>query len=212
VPRTGITVREAGPQDAEALLGLWSDLFRRIPERVGVPSLLDAQDSLMRSAIEPDRRVVVAETAVSGAAPRSSGRIPTAVVGVALLRRLPITPLHVEETVSLSHLQVHQDYRRHGVGRALVAAAAGWAEETGADMVLASVPATDRDANRFLARLGLTQLASLRGASTKALRARLPAEAPAVALADARTKRSVGQVVARRRSQRVGLSRYGRLG
>jgi GNAT superfamily N-acetyltransferase len=212
VPRGGITVREAHARDAEALLDLWADLFRSAtPERVGAPSLSDAQDSLIRSVAEPDRRVVVAETSVGHTAGGANGHAG-AVVGVALLRRLPITPLHVEETVHLSHMQVHPDFRRHGVGRALVAAAAAWAEDTSAEMVVASVSATDREANRFLARLGLAQLATLRGGTVKALRARLPAEAPAVALVDARTQRSVGQVVARRRSQRLGLSRSGRPG
>ncbi len=209
MPR-GITVREARPTDAEALLALWGDLLRRVtPDRVGVPSLRDAQASLSSSLAEPDRRVVVAETSVTGSVGRADGHA-TAVVGAALLRRLPVTPLHVEETVHLSHLQVHPAYRRHGVGRALVAAAAGWAEETSADMVLASVAATDREANRFLARLGLAQLATLRGAPVQALRSRLPAEAPAVALTDPRTTRNVGQVVARRRSQRLWVGRSGR--
>jgi GNAT superfamily N-acetyltransferase len=212
VPRGGITVREAHAGDAEVLLDLWADLFRgATTELVGVPSLSDAQDSLTRSVAEPDRRVVVAESSVNHTAGGALGHA-SAVVGVALLRRLPITPLHTEETVHLSHLQVNPDYRRHGVGRALVAAAASWAEETSADMVLASVSATDREANRFLARLGLAQLATLRGGTVKGLRAKLPAEAPAVALGDARTQRSVGQVVARRRLQRLGLARSERLG
>ncbi len=211
MPRSAITVREAQPQDAAALLDLWADLFRHTtPERVGVPTLADAQASLARSVMEPDRRVVVAEVPVTG--PTGRAGAGATVVGVALLRRLPITPLHVEETVHLSHLQVHPDFLGHGVGRALVAAAAAWAEESSADMVVASVSATDREANRFLARLGLAQLATLRGGTVKALRARLPAEAPAVAMVDARTKRSVGETVVRRRSQRMGLGRAGRGG
>jgi hypothetical protein len=53
-----------------------------------------------------------------------------------------------------------------------------------------------------MARLGLGQMAVVRGASTAALRAKLPVETPAAARVGSRTHRSVGHVLAQRRSLR----------
>jgi hypothetical protein len=53
-----------------------------------------------------------------------------------------------------------------------------------------------------MARLGLTQIAIVRGASIPTLRAKLPVEPPAGAMVSNRNHRSVGQVLAQRRLQR----------
>ena len=65
------------------------------------------------------------------------------------------------------HLQVIEGFRRHGVGRALMEATVSWAEETVASHIVAAASATSRDANRFMARLGLTQMAVVRGSTAR---------------------------------------------
>ena len=72
-----------------------------------------------------------------------------------------------------------------------------------ATTVLATVSAQDRDANRYLARLGFSSIATLRGASVAALRGGMvPLDPPAWARTDVRTRRTVGQILAQRRQQR----------
>ena len=52
-------------------------------------------------------------------------------------------------------------------------AAAEWAEEVGSKHIVASVAATSRDSNRFLARLGMSQVAVVRATTVCALRGKL---------------------------------------
>jgi len=69
--------------------------------------------------------------------------------------------------------------------------------------VMAAANATDREANRYLARLGFGSLAVIRVASVGSLRSgMMPVEPPACARTDVRTSRTVGQIIAQRRQQR----------
>jgi hypothetical protein len=58
-----------------------------------------------------------------------------------------------------------------------------------------------------MARLGLGQVAVVRGATVPALRAKLPVEPPAAARVGSRNHRSVGAVIAQRRSMRRSRAR-----
>jgi GNAT superfamily N-acetyltransferase len=102
---------------------------------------------------------------------------------------------------------VIEEFRRHGVGRALMEATVSWAEETDASHIVAAASANSRDANRFMARLGLAQMAVVRGSTVAAMRAKLPVETPAAARVGSRTHRSVGQVLVQRRSMRRSQAR-----
>jgi hypothetical protein len=117
------------------------------------------------------------------------------------------SPLDEGRVVHLSHVQVAPGFGRLGVGSALIEATLTWAEKRGIQSVVTSVPSSHREANRFLARLGMAPVASLRGGSVAALRARLPHDPSVVARQSSRMGRSVGQVVAARRSQRRARSR-----
>lgn len=184
--RSAILIREAVPEDAEALLEIWSGLTPRAVGEQGPCPVAEATSAVARVAAEADERLVVAE-------------IEDQVVGAVHLTRAPLTPVHPELAVSISHLHVLEDFRRHGVGRALVEAAVAWAELKDSAHVLAAAAVGSRDANRFMARLGLVQLAVVRGATVAQLRARLPLEPPAAARVSVRHHRSVGQVLAHRR-------------
>jgi hypothetical protein len=190
VSRAPLLVRDAVEADAGDLCLLWSDLLMlpggdgsgRPPERV-------AAAGITRCLGEPGCRILVAE---------QDGRV----VGCAYLRLARVSPVHDEQAVQVSHLQSTEQSERSLVDRALLEAALSWAEQQGASTLLSATGAHDRESNRTLARLGLAQVVVLRGATVSALRGRLPHDPSALARSAARTGRSVGQVVAARRSQR----------
>ena len=190
--RTPVHIRDAEPGDAEVLVEVWSS--RTTDRPLAAPVVTEAFASLARIAADPDQRVLVA-------------LVEDQVAGAVHLVRAPLTPVHTESAVNVLHLQVLDAFRRHGVGRALMEACVTWAEEKGTGHVIAAASANSRDANRFMARLGLGQLAVVRGASATALRAKLPLEPPAAARVGTRSHRSVGQVLVQRRSMRRAQTR-----
>jgi GNAT superfamily N-acetyltransferase len=190
-----VHVRDATVGDADALSLLWSDLVpHAAAETLGEAPDVVVAKALLRCMDKESGRIVVAE-------------LDGAVVGCAFLRIGLVSPLEDAEAVHLSHVQVTRGSGRQGVGTALVEAALTWAEQRGLESVMAAVPPGDREANRFLARRGLVPVAGLRAGTVAVLRARLP-HAPAAAVRQsARPSRTVGQVVAARRSQRRTRSR-----
>ena len=196
--RGTVLVREATPDDVAALQEVWSVAEGRAQEPGPVPHgsapTQEAAAAVARVALDPDQRVLV-------------GVLESEIVGAAHLVRAPLSPLGDEQAVFVLHLQVREDHRRHGVGHALMAATVGWAEEKATSHVLAAASVLSRDANRFMARLGLCQVAVVRGATVAALRAKLPVEPPAGALVDGRHQRTVGHVLAQRRLRRRAQTR-----
>lgn len=184
--RSPVQILDASTEDAAALLDVWAPLPGRDDTSV---VLQDAAASVARIAADPDQRLLVA-------------RVDGSVAGAVHLMRAPISPLHSESAVYMMHLNVVDEFRRHGVGRALMEATVVWAEEKDTSHVITAASVSSRDANRFMARFGLGQIAVMRGATTAALRAKLPVETPAVAKVDRRSHRSVGAVLAQRRSMR----------
>jgi GNAT superfamily N-acetyltransferase len=188
--RSPVHIRDASPADADALVEVWGGIVGRHGERDDVPLPRDeAVASLARIAADPDQRLLVAH-------------LDDQVAGAVHLARAPLSPIHGDHAIFVMHLQVLEDFRRHGVGHALMEATVTWAEEKNTGHVVAAASVSSRDANRFMARLGLGQMAVVRGASTAALRAKLPVETPAAARVGSRTHRSVGHVLAQRRSLR----------
>lgn len=194
--RQPVHVRDATADDAPALLRIWSEFARPGQgDRPGAAGTrTDADTAIARIDADPDQRLLVA---VYG----------ETVVAAAHLTCSYVSPIHRESTVHLTHLHVLEEFRRHGAGKALIGAAVTWAEERGASHVLAAASVQSRDANRFMARLGLSQFAMVRSASVATLRARMPVEPPAAAMVTSRNHRSVGQVLAQRRSQRRARAR-----
>jgi GNAT superfamily N-acetyltransferase len=193
--RTAVTICDASPADADALVTVWGTTTERVSAGpAGNHAQQDVRAAVARIAADPDERLLVA-------------RVEDHVAGAVHLKRGPLSPVHSDMAVYVMHLQVLEDFRRHGVGRALVEASVSWAEEKGTEHVIAAAAVASRDANRFMARLGLQQIAVVRGATVPALRAKLPVEPPAAARVGSRNHRSVGQVLALRRSQRRSQAR-----
>lgn len=188
--RNPVQVRDATPEDASALVVIWADFRRSAAERApGRSPEAEAECAVARVAADPDERLLV-------------GVADDQVVGAAHLIRARISPIQSETAVYVTHLHVLGPHRRRGVGKALFEAAVSWAEEKDTTHVLAAASTHSRDANRFMARLGLSQIAIVRGASVGALRGKLPVEPPAGAMVSTRNHRTVGQVLAQRRLQR----------
>jgi len=189
VSRHPVQVRDAVPEDAVALLAVWGDFRRTTDRHTSPPPDVEAAHAVARIAADSDERLIV-------------GTIDDAVVGAAHLVRARLSPIHSESAIHMTHLYVLNRFRRHGVGKALFEAAVSWAEEKDTPHLLAAASVHSRDANRFMARLGLSQIATVRAATIPALRAKLPVEPPAGAMVTSRHQRSVGQVIAQRRLQR----------
>ena len=98
--------------------------------------------------------------------------------------------------VSIDMLYVDPAHRRLGVGHALLAAASRYADRLGAEHVASLVPAQDRDANRFFARLGFAPETVRRVTSSATLQRKLAGEPRP-------TRVAIDQVMARRRDLRL---------
>lgn len=179
-----------------ALSVLWSDLVARpgTEQVLGDPPDVVVAKAVLRFSEDDSGRIIVAE-------------VDGSVVGCGFMSVGVASPLDDGRVVHLSHVQVAPGCARQGVGTAMVEATVTWAESRGIDFVVTSVPTSHREANRFMARLGMAPVASLRGGAVATLRARLPHGQSAAVRQGGRKGRSVGKVVAARRSQRRARSR-----
>ncbi len=167
--RNSIRVRDASPDDVEALTR-FAGHVRDLPtsRRHGgrppaVPDLRERYESLL---VNPTRRVVLAidDVAVDGT---------ETVLGMAVLAVDVAGELLDIPVIRVSHLVVDRAHRRRGAGRALVAGAASYADEMGLEHVTIGAATTDREANRFLARLGFAPVMVRRVAPVAVLRRQL---------------------------------------
>jgi GNAT superfamily N-acetyltransferase len=180
-----ITVREAQSHDLPAIARQWGDIKKvagRSNRLAPMPNFGRVRDYVRYGPRDPDQRVLVAT--IDG---------DDEVIGFCVLFRQPFAPLYDGCSVQVHYLHVAERCRRRGVGRALVAAAATFAEEVSAEHVVTNVYPQLRDCNRFFARLGFAPVITRRVVALPALRRRLAVEA--------RTG-SVDEVLARRRSVR----------
>lgn len=181
--RSLVSLRSALPSDAPVLAEVWADALRRAEPDEQIADLVQIIES---AAASPHDRLVVAE-------------YDGEVAGAVHLRETTLSPLNLERTVRAISPHVLPQYRRRGVGKALMEAAVCFAEELGVAHVATAVVSGSRDANRFMARLAFGPQAILRVASTHAVRSRLAARSPA---AQRTSGRHLTQVLAARRSMR----------
>lgn len=188
--RHALEIRDARPEDAADMLRLWSEAATGAPEEPTPRPVEDAVAALAQMAADPDERFLV-------------GFYEGEMVAALHLRRSAISPLHTDMAVHTSYMLVRPDHRKHGFARALLDAAVSWAEEKDVGHLTAITSGRSRDTNRFLARLGLAPVATIRVANTGLLRRKLTPEA--IRPLDAR--RNLGRVLAQRRTiQRRALA------
>jgi GNAT superfamily N-acetyltransferase len=188
MPRPAAHIREAVPADATDLLDLYGSHATH-PEQFDA-EVRDAELALANLAAHSDERLLVVEC---------GGRI----VAAMQMRRAPMTPLSLEAMMHTSFLVVSPQHRRHGYAHALMEAAVSWAEEKDIHQMTATTD-TDRDTNRFFARLGLAGSANVRHAGTAALRKKLAADRSRVAGSG---NRHLIELLAHRRSMRAKQGR-----
>lgn len=180
--RSLVVLRDAVREDAELLAELWSPVLRRAEHDEQVADLRQVV-----AGLSADERLVVAE-------------YDGCVAGAVHLRVTTLTPINLEPVVQTISPHVFPQFRRRGVGRALMEAAVAFAEERGIGHVASAASAGSRDANRFMARLALGPHATFRVAPTQAIKARLTAQRPAAPTSHG--TRHLTQVLAARRSLR----------
>ena len=188
--RTALHVRPATDRDLPALLSFGAELRDQLLPASDRGARARGSSAAARGLLEPrylealsdpDRHLVV----VVGDDDEP--------LGMALLCVAPANALLDLPAVHMSHSMVADRHKRRGAGKALVAAAAAFAEERGVEQIVVSVSPGSRDANRFFARLGFAPLAVRRVAAVPVVRRRL-------ASPEARTLESVVQ----RRHRRGG--------
>lgn len=174
MPRSAVRVRAASEADLPVLVELAGGLREALVPAVdgslrpGTPAARAALDQRLRDALASlDRRLVLAVDETDRP------------LAMALLSVGPCNALVETRAVHVTHLAVDDRHRRRGAGRALVGAAAAFAEEVGVDAVVVSVRPGSREANRFFARLGFAPLAVRRVASVSTVRRRLVQSEPA---------------------------------
>lgn len=181
--RNALDVRDARPEDATGLLHLWAEAGTRGAEVPTPRPVSEAETALAQIAADPDERVIV-------------GFYEGQLVAAVHLRRAAMSPLHTDMAVHSSYLLVLPQHRKHGFARALLDVAVSWAEEKDVSHVTAITASGSRDTNRFLARLGLATVATVRVANTSMLRRKLTPEV----LRPLDGRRNLGRLLAQRRS------------
>jgi ribosomal protein S18 acetylase RimI-like enzyme len=169
---TSVRVRPATADDLPALLAFGEELRDQLlpvgDVKRGRPANVAGRGSLEARYIEaladPERHLIVAV---------GDDDDP---LGMALFSVAPANALLDIPALHVSHAVVADRHKRRGAGKALVAAAAAYAEERGLEQVVVSVHPGSRDANRFFARLGFAPLAVRRVAPVSVVRRRLHAE------------------------------------
>ncbi|WP_227463515.1 GNAT family N-acetyltransferase [Nocardioides lijunqiniae] len=160
--RSLVSLRCAELSDAPSLAELWCDGLRRADPHEQVA---DLELVIKGATASPEQRMLVAE-------------YDGALAGAILLRVATLSAINLEQIVQAISPHVFPQYRRHGIGRALMESAVAFAEELGIAHVATAATSGSRDANRFMARLALGPYATLRLAPTVAVRAKLTAQRP----------------------------------
>ena len=120
-------------------------------------------------------------------------------VGFLVLTDSLAGPFADSPCTAIDQLFVSSSWRRHGVARQLVAAAAAHADRVGAESIVSHVPSQVRDANRFFARLGFSPTVVRRVTTPAALHRKL---AVATGQSARISRTGLEEVLQRRRSAR----------
>lgn len=180
--RSPAVLRTATVDDAALVSQLWAGAMA---SRDVATMWEDAATIICASASNSGSRVVVAE-------------VEGVVVGAAYLVATTMSPVNLQPVVQVISPNVVPHFRGRGLGQAILECAVAFADERGIAHVVSAAPTGSREANRFMARLGLRPIATLRVAAVPMLRSKLTARQPR-SLA---SSRQLSQVLAARRTSR----------
>ena len=190
--RSRVVTRTARPDDLPAVLALVRQhrADAHAEDVLTGHTRLNAAASGFRRLLEdPGHRVVLAVLPGPNAAGGgTAGEVP---VGLAVLGLDPLSLVLGNPQVTVDTFVVHRDHRRCGTGARLLAAAARYAQEVGADHVVAAVGGHEAERQRFFARMGFAPLSTRRIVTVESLtrsltawqRSGLPVPTPRRALA-----------------------------
>lgn len=172
MPWTPVRVRPVTLEDLPVLLDLGDELREQVLPVEGTSRVRGGtmagraalSQRYAEAVADPQRHLVLA---VGGDADQEEP------LGMALFTIASANALLDIPAVHVSHAVVSDRHRRRGAGKALVAAAAAFAEEHGIEQLVVSVHPGSRDAARFFARLGFVPLAVRRTAPVAVVRRRL---------------------------------------
>jgi GNAT superfamily N-acetyltransferase len=161
--RSRVITRTARAADLPAVLGL----VRQHRADAHAEDVLTGHTRLNAAAAgfrrlleDPGHRVVLA--VLPGSPAPDGGGAGEVAVGLAVLGLDPLSLVLGNPQVTVEMFVVHRGYRRCGAGALLLAAAAAYAEQTGATHVVAAVGAHDAERQRFFARMGFAPLTTRR--------------------------------------------------
>jgi len=163
VPRSPVVTRTAVIDDVPVLLALWHELREvgaRAERAVNPVATPDVAERLKQAIVSDDCRVVIA-------------LVDDQPAGMAMFRAMRPDPLSDSTVLEMIHVVVSKQYRRRGVGHALVGAAADIADDLRIEHVSVGIYPSLREASRFYARLGFAQVMVRRVAPVAVLRRRL---------------------------------------
>lgn len=163
--RASVDVRPATAEDLPSLVSIVDEMrenARRRPARPGEDQQLQAEQRLQGAFDSPNHEILVAVDPAG------------TIIGVTILSLQP-TASALSDAMSVLMVSTHvrRSARQRGVGRALVAGVAAWAEAQGADTVEANVDPAHRDDLRFYVRLGFGPVFVRRSVPLSVLRRRL---------------------------------------
>ena len=172
MPWTPVRVRPVTAEDLPVLLELGEELREQVlpvdggtRPRGSSASRAALQQRYAEAIADPSRHLVLAVGGRDGGVEEPLGMALFTVATANALLDIP--------AVHVSHAVVSDRHRKRGAGKALVAAAASYAEERGIEQLVVSVHPGSRDAARFFARLGFAPLAVRRTAPVALVRRRL---------------------------------------
>lgn len=154
--RAPIVVHPVSPDRPDALVGLW--VTGRVEQGASLEAASRyAADGRIASALA--RSEVHAFVATRDDVPLGY---------VVLIDR--IFGLSDTTELAIDQLYVTKEARRQGVARQLLTAVVAQAERMGSERIISNVPAQDREANRYFARLGFGSAVTRRVTTTAQLR------------------------------------------
>jgi GNAT superfamily N-acetyltransferase len=161
--RSRVITRTARAADLPAVLGLVRQhrADAHAEDVLTGHSRLNAAAAGFRRLLEDAGHRVVLAVLPGPPAPAGDGAGEVA-VGLAVLGLDPLSLVLGNPQVTVETFVVHRGHRRCGTGALLLAAAAAYAEETGATHVVAAVGGHEAERQRFFARMGFAPLTTRR--------------------------------------------------
>jgi GNAT superfamily N-acetyltransferase len=161
--RSRVVTRTARPSDLTAVLSLVRQHRADAHAEdvlTGHTRLRVAASGFRRLLEDPGHRVVLA--VLPGSPAPGDGDTGEVAVGLAVLGLDPLSLVLGSPQVTVDTFVVHREHRRCGTGVLLLAAAATFAQESGADHVVVAVGGHEAERQRFFARMGFAPLTTRR--------------------------------------------------